>query len=186
MNKKILILFSIGLLLFLTFSCAGSQQKKEVQQKSFEAYYSLGVRYLSDGEYQKALIEFRKAESFQPKDPQIHNAMGLVYYYMQKFNDAEKEYKKAVSIKKDYSEAYVNLGTILAQQGKYKDAILQFRKALKNPFYPTPAFSLHNIGLCYQGLGNKEKAETAMQEAIQNDPNFIRAYFDLGKILLSK
>jgi type IV pilus assembly protein PilF len=166
----------------LVAACAGVDPKEESERKSSEAYYQLGSRALNEGNYQKAMLEFRKAESFQPKDPQIQNAMGLVYFYMQKYDESEKKYKKAVALKKDYSESYVNLGSLYARQERYQEAIDQFRKALNNPFYPTPALAHHNIGLCYQGLGDFDKAQAAMHEAIQTDPNLFRASFDLGKL----
>jgi type IV pilus assembly protein PilF len=169
-------------ILILIPSCAGISQKKEKQNKSADAYYQLGIQHLTEGDYQNALLELRRAESLKPEDPVIHDAKGIVYYYMERFDEAEKEYKKAVSLQKDYSKSYVNLGTLYARQKKYPEAIEQYRKALENPFYETPAKALHNIGLCYEKTGNIKEAESSLLEAVQQDPNLMRAYLDLGRV----
>ncbi|MEE8403594.1 MAG: tetratricopeptide repeat protein [Candidatus Hydrothermarchaeaceae archaeon] len=182
MFKKVISAVIIAGILVTLSSCAGIQQKKEGEKKSSDAYYGLGVQYLSEGDYQRALLELRKAETFQMKDPRIHNTMGLVYYFTERYEEAEKEYRKAISQDKNYSEAYVNLGTLYARQDKYTEAIEQYKKALKNPFYATPTKALHNIGLSYQKMGNTKKAVSALQKAIQQDPAQIRPYFDLGRL----
>jgi len=181
-RKKTLFRILLFSVLVLMPSCAGLNQKKESQKKSANAYYQLGVQHLDEGDYQNALIEFRKAESLQADDPRIHDAKGIVFYYMERFDEAEKEYKKAISLQKDYSKSYVNLGSLYARQEKYAEAIEQYRKALENPFYETPAKALHNIGLCYEKTGNIKEAESSLLEAVHQDPNLMRAYLDLGRL----
>lgn len=181
-RKKTLFIVLLFAILAFIASCAGISQKKENKQKSADAYYQLGIQRLSEGNYQNALIELRKAESFKDDDPKIHDAKGIVYFYTERFDEAEKEYKKAISLKNGYSRAYVNLGTLYARQGKYPEAIEQYRKALEDPFYVTPAKALHNIGLCYEKMGNFKDAASSMLEAVQQDPTLLRAYLDLGKL----
>ena len=163
-------------------ACASLQRDKVARHKSAEAHYHIGVRYLQDGEYAQAMLELRKAEVFEPKDPRIQNAMGLVYFATDRPSEAEAAYRKALSLKKDYSEARVNLGTLYARQGRCEEAIPEYRKALEDPFYPTPALALHNIGLCYRSLGREREAEKALREAVDQDPNLFRAYLDLGRL----
>jgi type IV pilus biogenesis/stability protein PilW len=182
MHHRVLSLILIGIYLVALTSCHRYHEKKEKQKKTAEAYYNLGIQYLNDGDYPSALLELRKAASVQPSNHEVHNAIGLVYYYTNRPEDAEKEYKEAISLDKKYSEAYVNLGSLYAQQGKFDKAIVQYKKALKNPFYSTPALAQHNIGLIYRKMGNLQEAESAFKETIQQDPNFIRGYFDLGMI----
>jgi type IV pilus assembly protein PilF len=180
--RKIISVAVIAGILFSLSACAGARKRKEDAIKSSDANYQLGVQYLNDGDYQSALLEFRKAERFHPEGSQLHNAMGLTYYLTERFEEAEEEYKKAISQDKDYSEAHVNLGTLYARQEKYEEAVEQYRKALKNPFYATPSRAHHNIGLIYQKMGNTKKAVSALEKAIQQDPGQIRPYFDLGRL----
>lgn len=182
MDRKVLSVILLGGFLLILSSCTGIQQKKDKEKTRANVYYQLGLSYLANGDYQKALIEFRKMETLQPKDPELRNAMGLVYYYTGRFEKAEREYRKAISLKGDFSEAYVNLGTLLAKQEKCMEAIDEYQKALENPFYATPATALHNIGLCHLQMGNLEEAESSLIEAVRQDRKLIRAYLDLGKL----
>lgn len=181
-RKKTVSIFLLFTILVFIPSCAGLSQKKESEQKTADAYYQLGIQQLNEGNYQDALLELRKAESFHDDDPKIHDAKGLVYFYTERFDEAETEYKKAISLNNGYSNAYVNLGTLYARKEKYTEAIEQYRKALEDPFYATPAKALHNIGLCYEKMGNVKDALSSMLEAVQQDPALLRAYLDLGRL----
>jgi type IV pilus assembly protein PilF len=182
MQRKIIVAALCGFLLMTLSSCVGLQQKKPHKKQSAEAYYNLGIGYLSEGNYQAALVELRKAVSLDPKNGEIQNALGLVHFYTGHYDKAEAAYRKALSLKKDYSQARMNLGAMFAKQNRCPEAIEEFRKALNNPFYDTPALALQNIGLCQQVLGKTDDAESSFKDALSLDPLLAAAYFDLWKL----
>jgi len=135
---------------------------------------------MGSGNYQGALLEFRKSEATNPDDARVYNALGLVNASLGRTDEAEKAYLKALRLKSDYSDVHLNLGVLYANQNRCDEAIPLFDKALENPFFETPAKALHNIGLCYQVLGKDVEAEGKFREALQLDPDLFRAYYDLG------
>ncbi len=182
MRGNVFSVFLIGALLFFGVACLEPRVRKEDLEQAAAAYYQLGVEYLNKGEYERALLELRKAQATDPKKVEVYNAEGLVYYYTSRNTEAEEAFRKALLMKENYSEAYINLGTLYAREGKCAQAVSQFEKALQNPFYKTPAKAKENLGLCYQILGQFRKAEASFKEAIRLDPFLFRAYFDLGKL----
>ncbi|MDX1763258.1 MAG: tetratricopeptide repeat protein [bacterium] len=182
MTKSLLVLILVAVAVSGPLSCASVPQKKPDNIRSAEAYYQLGLEQMSSGNQQGALLEFRKAEATNPDDPRVYNAMGLVYAGLGRTDKAEEAYQKALRLKKDYSDVHLHLGVLYGSQNRCKEAIPHFEKALENPFFETPGKALHNIGLCYQLMGQVVEAEGKFKEALQLDPNLFRAYYDLGSL----
>ena len=61
---------------------------------SWEEQYDLGVRYLSDGNYEEAIIAFTAAIEINPKRNEAYIALADVYIY-------QSEYAKAIELLKD-------------------------------------------------------------------------------------
>lgn len=73
----------LAVVLLLTLAGCGKKQEPQVQLSQFD----LGVRYLSSGDYQEAIVAFQAAIQIDPKQKDAYLGLADVYIAM---NDTEK------------------------------------------------------------------------------------------------
>jgi protein O-mannosyl-transferase len=97
-------------------------------------YYNIGYIYYKLGNYENALIYFRKTLECE-LTPQLHmdiyNSIGMTYSEMGNDTDAVHAFKKAVEILRGSVIPYNNLGRQYMKMGKFDDAIEIFEKGLR-------------------------------------------------------
>ena len=92
MKKKIVIIFAI-FLFFASFAKEYTQQDVE----RYSAYYSNGMQYLKNQQFNSAINEFRKVLRFSPYDDTTQDALINAYYARaQYYKTTTKEWKKAL------------------------------------------------------------------------------------------
>jgi type IV pilus assembly protein PilF len=171
------------LVIIFSFSAACATTHRENRA---EAYYKLGIAYLSDNKVQQAFVEFHKAYELDPHNKEILNAIGIVYLlHLDETEKAISYFERAVKEDPLYSEAFNNLGYGYEKKGEFEKAISFYRKALSNPLYPTAEKAYINMGNSYLGLGNFEAALQSFKEAIKRSPNLSLAYWRIALCLNS-
>lgn len=96
--KKCLITL---LLILVTFSfCSCSQNGAEL---SWQEQYDLGVRYLSEGNYEEAIIAFTAAIEIDPKRPEAYLGAAEVYIVQGGFDAAEDILRQGLALIDDAS-----------------------------------------------------------------------------------
>jgi len=81
----------------------------------------------------EAIVEFRKAESLDPAQPDAPYTLGITLWQQGDFEAAATELRAAIRAKPDYAEAFYTLGTVLKQQGKLQESAVALREALSSP-----------------------------------------------------
>lgn len=140
-----------------------SEQTNEVARANLD----LGIAYMREGEYEKALVKLERAREADPGYPPTYNMLGLLNQQLGDNNDAEVNFKKALSINKNDSETLNNYGRFLCQTDRPQEAEETFLKAVNNPLYDSPETALTNAGVCVYNNGDKEKGETYLRRALQ-------------------
>jgi len=80
-------------------------------------------------------------------------------------------------------EQYNEVGLEQMRKGRYLQSLKYFALAItKNS--KTPCFH-YNKGLAHKALGHVQSAEQALTSALKLDPNYAKAHFSLGDLLLS-
>lgn len=162
----------------MLLACASGQTI--IKQDQSRAFRELGEAYMGQGQYTKALIEFKKAEQLYPQDPYLQNNLGLVYMAKREPDLAIIHFQEAIELKPDYTPALNNLGTAYLDKEDWHAAIDCFERAAKDLVYMTPHFPLTNLGFAYYKLGDYNKAIGYSQDAIDISPNFPKAHHNLG------
>jgi len=104
--------------------------------KTSVLYNILGVVLQKKNNFDKAILNLKKAINLQPNFDQAHNNLGNILKNTGKFEEAVNCYREALKINPNYAEAYSNLGNALTEIGKIEEAIVNHQKALKlNPQY---------------------------------------------------
>ena len=79
MRKAFFLLFAAAAMLFCACS---AQPKMEIEDAvpSWQTQYDLGVRYLSEGNYEEAIIAFTAAIEIDPKNAEVYEQRGNAYW----------------------------------------------------------------------------------------------------------
>jgi len=140
-------------------------------------YNNLGLSYDHQGDYTKALQEYKIAMQLNPHDPDPHYNSGVIYGKLNDLPEALAEYNKAIQLNPDNASAYSNRATIYSLAGNLNQAVLDYTQAIKSD--PTMAVLFLNRGNVYNGLGRLKEALADYAKAIELSPDYAAAYDDL-------
>jgi len=93
---------------------------------------------------------------------------------------AAKFYQQAITAGESVADAYCNLGILESKTGRTTKAFDCFTRSLKED--PRHLESQYNLGNQYFEAGDLNLAKTHFQIALEIDPDFPNAYFNLGLI----
>lgn len=117
-----------------------------------------GNRMFSMQEYDKAEVQYRKAVSVNPTNPQALYNLGCALMMQNKDSAAIVQYQKAAKHEKNklrLASVYHNIGVICQNHKMYKEAINAYEQSLRNN--PKDDETRYNLALCkrMQKNGNK-------------------------------
>jgi Tfp pilus assembly protein PilF len=182
--KKILAV----LLIISVCGCAGGGFDKK--RKISGPTYQIAMEKLNSRDMQAALVELKKAQKANPKDPEVYYGLALTYKLWNKPAEALDYVDKAIDYA-DYlkvehpgmkSEAYNLKGDLLMMQRKNSEALKYFKKALEDDMYRTPEFTMYNIGIVYMTEGNLTEAKMYLEMTVSKDTNYAPAWDALGVV----
>ncbi len=130
----------------------------------------LGISYMQEGQYEKALEKLNRAREAKPDYPPTYNALGVLYQTLGVDDVAEDNFKMAIKLNPKDSSALNNYGLFLCQSQRFEEADEIFLRAVNNPLYTTPELAYNNAGTCALNNGKIELAEHYFKEALKRDP----------------
>lgn len=120
---------AVILLLSLLVSCGQSQESRWQEQ------YDLGMRYLSQGNYQEAVIAFTAAIEIDPKRAEALIGRGDAYVLLGETEDnlsaALADYQAALDLDEALVSAWLGLADVYVLQGDYDRALEILQEALE-------------------------------------------------------
>lgn len=97
-----------------------------------EALVEQGNRFYQQGEYQKALILYRKAEERGANTALVAFNVGNCLYQLNRFPEAAAAFRKAVrSGEGSHAPSLFNLASVLFRLGQYGESIASYRRGLR-------------------------------------------------------
>ncbi len=136
----------------------------------------------------RALAEAEKILSDAPDDPAALKIKGNAAYLLGDFGKAKSTFIRLLDRHADDEDGAYMLGRIYYQEEYIDLAVGQFERVMKLNRGSYKA--LDNLGLCYQALGNGERATRYFLAAIQLVENghqdYIWPYINLAELLLKK
>ena len=174
----------------LTFNF-GRDNSKEIEllnqriandPSSAELRYQLGLRYLENGEPDKAIEPFKQAVSLAPKLAKAHVGLGDAYWRSSHTELAIHAYEQAARVDPDYAEAYFYLGMLYWREERYPEAIDAFDQAVKRNNQLHMAFV--GMGRSYSELGRYQEAVRSFTQAAKIRPDSLDAHLELGETYL--
>ncbi|MFL6354435.1 MAG: tetratricopeptide repeat protein [Bryobacteraceae bacterium] len=146
-------------------------------------------------DYQTAIDNFNKAGELDPSQVAVWNSLGEAYTGLaavQKGDDKNKSYdaaiaayNKSLALKPGDASVYNQMGNIYGAQKKIPEATAALTKAAQSdPAMAAKAY--YNMGANLVNGGQSDQAVDFFQKAIQADPNYADAHYQLGICLMGK
>ena len=111
--------------------------------------------------YDSAIQVYQDVLKMQTQDPEAYVGLGYAYDAKGMFSEAVTNYQKAISAGAPELTTDCTLGYSYARSGKRKEAIALLNKLKTTREYVSPA----DVAILYAGLGNKDAALTALEQA---------------------
>jgi protein O-mannosyl-transferase len=148
------------------------------------AYNALGISYLEQAMFGKAIPAFRDAvRRAQHWSYPLHN-LALAYVEAGNYSGAIRAYQDAMRLTPQYSYLPYNLGVVYQRIGKRKEAEAAYEKARSlAPNSPEP---LNALGALKASEGKVADAERYYRTALQKDPAFLAGRQNLAVLLAGR
>ena len=130
MKTSYILVISV-LCVCLLSSCA----QTSTNEPTWQEQYDLGVRYLSEGSYEEAIIAFTAAIEIDPRQPLAYVGRGDAYLGSGETEEnlaaAQADYEKAMELDETLESAYLGLANVYVQQGEADKALEILRQGLE-------------------------------------------------------
>ena len=147
--------------------------------KNSEAYNNKGLCLKKMGDFEGALENYKLALNINPNFLDVYNNIGNLYYELKSFKDAEKIWSDGLKVSPNNIVLLRNLGTLLFEKkGENSLAKKNFEKILA--LSPDKSFALNYLGMIYKSEGKFDEAERYFKNAIEVDPYYSEAYYNLS------
>ncbi len=95
---------------------------------------NLATIYLAKGELDKAIVEFKRAISYQQSVqimPPLYVELGNAYLQLERYEPAEAAFKDALKIDANYAVAHYGLANTYLKQNKIEEALVKLKKVIE-------------------------------------------------------
>jgi len=146
--------------------------------------YDLYASYLeSQGRYDEALNNYKKAYQYDPDNSGIAFRLGNAYFERKRYREAVEFFKKAKKAFDDDIEIIKKLAECYSELGEYGNAIEEYKSIIK--IIPRHVSSRIQIGNAYLKLRQYQKAESYYKEALKIEPGNLSVYYQLINLELT-
>jgi type IV pilus assembly protein PilF len=160
----------------------GNLQPSQSTNEAAVANLNLGIAYMKERDYEKALEKLDKARQADPGFSPTYNMLGLLYQTLGDNNQAEDHFKKGISLNPNDSSTLNNYGRFLCQTGRFEEAEEIFLRSSNNPLYDSPEIAITNAGTCAMINDRQEDAEVYFRRALQLNSKMPEALIQMATI----
>ncbi|MBZ5607036.1 MAG: tetratricopeptide repeat protein [Acidobacteriia bacterium] len=160
------------------------EQSVRIDPGAAYAFNALGIAYLEQAQYDKAIPAFRDAiRRAQHWSYPLHNE-ALAYVETGDYKSAIRAYQEAMRLTPQYSYLPYNLGLVYQRLNRRKDAEAAYRKA--TALEPNSAEPYNALGTLKASEGKRSDAEQLYRESLQKNPNLLPARHNLALLLAAE
>lgn len=143
----------------------------------------LAVKYVSDNDFEKAILAYNEAISIDSKDPRPYQGLARIYTLQGKYDDAQDAYDKGLNAVSNDNKQTLQLGLagMYIDQNKLSEAEKTF-EGIKTS-NPNCLEAYWGIAMINQKKGDNGKAEAILYQAVEKNPNEYRGYNILALFL---
>jgi tetratricopeptide (TPR) repeat protein len=160
------------------------EQSVRIDPGAAYAYNALGIAYLEQGQFDKAIPAFRDAfRRAQHWSYPLHNE-ALAHLETGDYQVAIRLYQQAMRLTPTYSYLPYNLGLVYQRINRRKDAEASYRKAMS--LAPDSAEPYNALGTLRSSEGKRADAEKLYRDSLQRNPDLLAARNNLATLLASE
>jgi len=157
------------------------EQSVRIDPGEAYGYNALGIAYLEQADFAKAIPAFRDAARRAPNwSYPLHN-LALAYVEAGNYQEAIRSYQQAMRITPQYSYLPYNLGLVYQRLNRRREAETEYRLALS--LAPDSAEPLNALGSLKASEGKSAEAEKFYRDALAKSPSLLAARHNLGLLL---
>ena len=171
----------VGFLILLLAACTTVHTTADPKRAS-ELNAQLGLGYLKQGQYKRAMLKLDKALDFDPSNANAYHYKAELYRRINDYDKAEELFLRAMELAPESLTIQNNYGVFLCDKGQYEEAIKLFKKPLADALYTERSDTYENIGLCRLRQGLIAQAENAFVEALKFNPKASKSLLNLAQI----
>ena len=129
-----------------------------------------------------AISAYQTAYVLTPEDIDIYVNLGSAFYDKEDYNNALAVYRQALELQPHNAKIHCNLGFLYWGKGDTEEAIKSYELAIKyNNKYD---IAYNNLGVIYlDDLGRVNKAIELFRKAVETNPNYALAHFNLARAI---
>jgi tetratricopeptide (TPR) repeat protein len=121
------------------------------------------------GEYQNAILEYRKALQLKPGLEGAHSGIAEMYWEQRQYERAAQEYEAELRNYPLDDHAHLRIGEYRLAQGRIQDAIAELVAA--HQVNTTSWEACRALGQAWMASGDPTKAQALLEAAAQNNPS---------------
>ena len=160
------------------------EQSVRIDPGAAYGYNALGISYLEQADFRKAIPAFRDATRRAPLwSYPLHN-LALAYVESGDYRNAVRSYQQAMKITPQYSYLPYNLGLVYQRTNKRKEAEQSYRLAMS--LAPDSAEPLNALGSLKSQEGKTADAEKLYRDALAKNANLLAARHNLALLLSAR
>ena len=151
------------------------------ESNSADAHLNLGIALVDQYDRTNGFKEFLEAARLDPRSPAVHYNLGRFYFETAKYEDARKELEEALRLEPNDAPALYFLALAAKQDNDLDRSTQLFEKVIAlQPGNPDAQFLL---GQNLEHLGKTPEAVVHWKLALQADPNYSQALYNLARAL---
>jgi tetratricopeptide (TPR) repeat protein len=160
------------------------EQSVRIDPGAAYGYNALGISYLEQADYRKAIPAFRDASRRAPLwSYPLHN-LALSYVQSGDYRNAIRTYQQAMKITPQFSYLPYNLGLVYQRVNKRKEAEQSYRQAMT--LAPASAEPPNALGSLKAEEGKPAEAEKLYRDALAKNENLLAARHNLALLLAAR
>lgn len=98
------------------------------EPNSISARHARGIALAQLGQYEEALIEFRKVARAEPAHIKARNNMGLSLLHLGRLDEAEEAFLRVINLDQNYADAHYNLACIHSLQQSFNKCLEELER----------------------------------------------------------
>jgi len=153
-------------------------QKAIALDESYDGPHGLlGAVYMKQRQYDKAVVECKRAIELAPSSSQNYATLSIPLHYMGRYEEAVLAIKKAHRLDPHPPGWYrISLGASYHFLGKYKEAVAQLKKVLDRN--PRDQLTLTRLAASLVKLHRVKEAQAAIEKVLKLNPDFSIAHVE--------
>jgi tetratricopeptide (TPR) repeat protein len=159
------------------------RQALERDEHSGFGWYLMGIVQERRGDFSSSILAYEAALKLLPEQAEVANDLGRLAYRMGLKPQAEKLFRHFLRQYPGHGEALNNLACALRDQRRFDEAIETLRPAIEAE--PGSALLWNTMGTIVAEQGDYPNSEIFLTEALNLDPAFLKARYNLGNVRLA-